>query len=377
MIETFRRKLSGFCRTRARRRGVALGLGRGAVGARRVLFATDDNSILKSQVDPFRRYAPEILDRFGVVMHEVEFAKVLEMVSGPFKGVDTVVLQPWFTIDAGRLGEIVDAVRGAGVRRVVFLDGYAPTDLRFAQVLEDRVDLYVKKHVLKDRSRYGKPTRGDTNLVDFYSQLYGIEAEEVLFPVSQRFLDKLIVGPSFFTEDTLWSKLWKGPRSGARDIDVHARLGVGDDWGWYSRMRRASVASLEPLRDRVVLTGAGVNHSAYMRELDRSKVCFSPFGFGEIAWRDYEAIVSGCVLVKPDCGHLDLEPDILRPGETYVPVRWDFADVAEKVEAVLRDEALRQRMVSCARDQLIGYARRGGFVDSVARIFEVGAGTAG
>lgn len=371
MIELLRRKVSDFRRARARRLGSPLGLGRSAVGTRRILLATDDNSILKSQIDPFCRYASQILDRFGVVMHEVEFARVVEMVNGPHRGIDTVVLQPWFTVEPARLVDTVDTVRRAGVRRIVFLDGYAPTDLRFASSLEGKIDLYVKKHVLKDRTRYGKATRGDTNLVDYYSRLYGIETEEVLFPVGGDFLSKLVVGPSFFTQDALWGKLLAGPRSGVRDIDVHARLGVGEDWGWYSRMRRASVASLDPLQGRVVLTGAGVSHAAYMRELDRSKVCFSPFGFGEMAWRDYEAIVSGCVLVKPDCGHLDLEPDIFRPDETYVSVRWDFADVADKVEALLRDEPRRQRIAAEARQRLLAYVDRGGFMDTVAAMFDV------
>lgn len=370
MIDLLRRKVSNFRRGRARRLGLPLGVSRSAVATRRVLLATDDNSILKSQIDPFRRYGPQILDRFGIVMHEVEFAHVVDMVRGPFQGVDTVVLQPWFTIDAARLAEIVDSVRRAGVRRIVFLDGYAPTDLRFAACLEGKIDLYVKKHVLKDRSRYGKPTRGDTNLVDYYSRLYGIDAEEVVFPVGDDFLSKLVVGPSFFTQDALWGRLLAGPRAGVRDIDVHARLGVGDDWGWYSRMRRASIASLEPLQGRVVLTDAGVSHAAYMRELDRSKVCFSPFGFGEMAWRDYEAIVSGSVLVKPDCGHLDLEPDHFQPDETYVAVRWDFADVADKVEALLRDEPRRQRIAAEARSRLIAYVDRGGFLDTAAAMFD-------
>ncbi len=368
MIDNIRNKVGRFWRARARRLALPLGRVRSDAPARKVLFATDDNSILKSQIDPFRRYASQIFDRFGVRMHEVDFGKVVEMVGGLFAGVETVVLQPWFTIEPARLADVVDAVRAAGVRRVVFLDGYAPTDLRFAAVLDNRIDLYVKKHVLKDRSRYGVPTRGDTNLVEYYSGLYGIDEAIVHFPVSESFMSKLVVGPSFFTEESLWEKLHRGPRDGARDIDIHARLGVGEGWGWYSRMRRASVESLKPLSGRRVLTEAGVGKAQYMRELDRSKICFSPFGFGEIAWRDYEAIVSGSVLLKPDCVHLDIQPNIFRPGETYMPVRWDFEDVAEKAEVLLGDDRLRSDMAEAARAELLKYSSQGSFMGLAAKI---------
>ena len=39
-----------------------------------------------------------------------------------------------------------------------------------------------------------------------------------------------------------------------------------------------------------------------------SRICISPFGYGEICWRDFEAILCGCLVVKPDMSHVETNP---------------------------------------------------------------------
>ena len=74
-----------------------------------------------------------------------------------------------------------------------------------------------------------------------------------------------------------------------------------------------------------------VDAERYFADMQHSKVTFSPFGWGELCFRDFEAIRAGSVLVKPDMGHLETWPNIFVPGETYVPVRWDGADLADTI----------------------------------------------
>ena len=78
-----------------------------------------------------------------------------------------VCLQTGFDIDPAAYGTLVERLRAdrAGVRLVHF-DYTAPTDIRQARVVAPHADIYVKKHLLADRSRYREPTRGDTNLTD-------------------------------------------------------------------------------------------------------------------------------------------------------------------------------------------------------------------
>jgi hypothetical protein len=97
-----------------------------------------------------------------------------------------------------------------------------------------------------------------------------------------------------------------------------------------------------------------------MTELRRSKLCFSPFGYGEICWRDFEAIACGAVLVKPDMSHVRAQPDIYRPFETYIPVRWDLADLNDRVREALASPETQKTIADAAyatvRDHLRGPA---------------------
>ena len=86
------------------------------------------------------------------------------------------------------------------------------------------------------------------------------------------------------------------------------------------------------------MTETGLPRKEYLAELGRSKMCFSPFGYGEVCWRDFEAMMTGSLLLKPDVRHLVTDPDVFIPGETYIPIAWDFSDLAEKVEYYLRNE---------------------------------------
>ncbi len=64
--------------------------------------------------------------------------------------------------------------------KIVYMDSFAPTDLRLAAMLDPYIDVYVKKHVFRDRARYLEPTKGDTNLVDYYGKLYGLNHKRSL-----------------------------------------------------------------------------------------------------------------------------------------------------------------------------------------------------
>ena len=54
----------------------------------------------------------------------------------------------------------------------------------------------------------------------------------------------------------------------------------------------------------------------------------SPFGWGELCLRDYEAVLGGALLLKPDMSHLETWPDVFVPHDTYAPFDWDATDPA-------------------------------------------------
>ena len=259
--------------------------------------------------------------------------------------------------------------------RIVYLDWFAPTDLRYAELLGDHVDLYVKKHLLRDRSHYGVETFGDTTLMDYYGHKHGLDHEPVRFAIPDGFLEKLVVGPSFATADFILPTLDRAEvPKGERPIDLHARIAV-EGTPWYQAMRAECHDAADALTGLNVVTGVGIRHDQFLAELRGSKICFSAFGYGEVCWRDYEAIQNGAVLLKQDMSHVETLPDVFVANETYVPVRWDLADFEDQVRGLLADPERCARIAQNALDVLTRYARNKAFVDQVAPIFGIVAKT--
>ena len=56
-----------------------------------------------------------------------------------------------------------------------------------------------------------------------------------------------------------------------------------------------------------------------------------PFSLGGICYRDFEILYPGYLMAKPEMQHIKTWPNIYIPMETYIPCRWDFSDLEEKV----------------------------------------------
>jgi hypothetical protein len=114
----------------------------------------------------------------------------------------------------------------------------------------------------------------------------------------------------------------------------------------------------ETIRNSPEFLVGPVSRRQYNRELRQVQAVLSPFGWGEVCFRDAEAVVSGAVLVKPAMDHVDTWPDIYQPNETYVPVMWDASDVVPKTQSVLGNAPDRQRLSTNAWQALQAAYRR-------------------
>lgn len=65
--------------------------------------------------------------------------------------------------------------------------------------------------------------------------------------------------------------------------------------------------------------------------LERTKTFLSPYGYGEWSHKDYQAIISGCLLIKPQCDFFESYPNIYRDGETCIQCKADFSDLESKL----------------------------------------------
>ena len=72
---------------------------------------------------------------------------------------------------------------------------------------------------------------------------------------------------------------------------------------WISRHRLKHIQRLKSLQeskmDVIISDNKSYSQSEYYQIMMDTKMIYSPFGWGEFCYRDYEAILCGCVLMKP------------------------------------------------------------------------------
>ena len=260
--------------------------------------------------------------------------------------------------------------------KFVFLDYYAPSSSPHFGVLP-YVERYVKRQVLRDRSLYTRNYLGGNVFADYVANQLGIDLEGWHFGVAPdpAYLDKIVAGWNFGVtgrnRDLLrWSRVMS-PSWGRRPIAIHRRVGSVAPAGeaeWYHRYRQLGLRRLEPVSRSFLSTGvARVSRQRYLTEMMLSRVVFSPFGWGELCFRDYEAVCCGCLLIKPSMDHLQTNPDIFSAYQTYVPVRWDFADLEETCVHYLTHPDEAQAIIENAQQVMLRYFREGGFVADIGR----------
>ena len=84
-----------------------------------------------------------------------------------------------------------------------------------------------------------------------------------------------------------------------------------------------------------VLASDKVPIEEYRHILTDSKVVLSPYGQGEICYRDFECIQFGTLMIKPDMSNINTCPNIYQDGDTYISCKYDWSDLQEKIEYVL------------------------------------------
>lgn len=264
-----------------------------------------------------------------------------------------VWVQSLWNTPADEMKRLIETVRRRWPHSpVIYLDWFAPTDLRNTYLLEI-CDAYIKKHVLHHRERYIEGFH-DTNLVEYESQWNEAFLKPRHEGISTALLEKkLIVGWNFATDYRMIRQLRRSKKITQRNrpIDLHCRIAAPSSRStWYGHMRgRCFDAAKKIKAGNILVEAKRLTWSKYMQELRNSKLCFSPFGYGEVCWRDFEAIASGAVLVKPDMSHIETWPNIYIPHVTYVPVRWDLSDLESVCERYLMDESTRSEMTENAK----------------------------
>ena len=83
-----------------------------------------------------------------------------------------------------------------------------------------------------------------------------------------------------------------------------------------------------------------ISKKEYLNTLKSSKAVISPFGWGEICYRDFETYLAGAALIKPNMEHLDTWPNIYREYKTYIPLPWEIESWQDIIPGILEDEKM-------------------------------------
>ncbi len=248
-----------------------------------------------------------------------------------------------------------DLSRTCPAATLLYYDGDDDAGVAWPEVA-GRCALVVKNQLYRDRSWYTREFIGKCNLTDHVARVHGISFADDPYPRSRPLphaaLERLWLGWNLGCSSTVRRFVSTDAPAGQRLHDVILRADVPT--GWVAPLRRPAVEALERLssRLRVILPDRRVDHATYRAEMLASRICLSPFGNGEVCHRDFEAVLAGCLLVKPDMSHLETRPDVFRAGETCATVRWDWSDLEQVVERHLADPVATERIVRAARREL-------------------------
>ena len=105
----------------------------------------------------------------------------------------------------------------------------------------------------------------------------------------------------------------------------------------------------------------------YDQELSVSRTVVSPFGWGEICYRDFEAMLKGACLIKPDVTHLITWPDVFIPHETYIPFSWELSTFPSVVRRALEGNTA-EKVARAAQKLLKTYMGQAGAASFTGRV---------
>ncbi len=330
---------------------------------RRMLIVSDNQSYTsEQQFAPLIRHFAAIAARTGVVFTFMDLAKAKALPAERFAGWAAVGLKLTFATPAAEAADtarrILGAAKAAGAQTILF-DGDDDLSILWPDIL-DAADVCIKKHMYSDLNTYTRTFVGKSNLTDYCHQTFGVSFADNIIPrtdgLNPEQIGKIVLGWNIAQDDKIHDLAKDIPvqaTEGPRNIDILCRASVSPGT-WTYGMRHGAVEALSRItgRYRIHAPTDRVSQTEYYGEMLRARLSVSPFGFGELCWRDFESILCGSLLIKPNMSHLKTWPDLFVPFETYIPVAWDYSDLEQVCAPYIADEDARRRITSVARLRL-------------------------
>jgi hypothetical protein len=237
------------------------------------------------------------------------------------------------------------------------------------------VDLFYTKALLKDKNLYSKPLYGKELYSEYYHEKYGVtDPDARTRPVVENPSDtqklklswnigigdyprgqlRQRVGVAFSRYLSIhFASLFSLRETFDPDTAISANRGTYPIHARIGMISRPSITYqrkliIEKIKDNPLFLTGRVSQKQFNKETANSRIVLSPFGWGELCLRDFEAVRSGALLLKPDMSHLETWPNIFVADETYVPFDWDTENLVERALYYLNNDTERLKITRAA-----------------------------
>ena len=232
------------------------------------------------------------------------------------------------------------------INKIFFFDNSDSSSLLNYDVI-DHVDLYFKSQILKNSEDYKKKIYGCRLYCEYYKKKYNVRDEENSYssPLKSDQVKKLRLSwNSGFSDYSFYGPITKklysifpldfflsGPiikKKDTKTLDINLRMNLKYSRNTISFHRNKMIELFDKPTHKV-------NRLKYFKELHNSRIVLSPFGWGEINYRDFETFLYGALLVKPNMDHMTTWPDYYKKNKTYISVDWSFRSLKKEIEYIL------------------------------------------
>lgn len=231
------------------------------------------------------------------------------------------------------------------------------------------VDTFAVKQKLKDISYYSDPSGNKNARIWLNAEMTHPQQNFVACPRDQlhkiklgwstgyndfrNFRHRLSFLSNYIGYNLYPLKVYKP--SVSRPLDTSYRGNAKyEDVAELETQRNSVIKVLERLSSRYrILKGAKISKSDYRKELGDLKVSISPFGYGEVCYRDFESFIAGALVIKPSMEHLDTFPDVYIPNQTYIPILWDCSDLEGKFADVIENYSSYLEIAKNGQDRFL------------------------
>jgi len=136
-----------------------------------------------------------------------------------------------------------------------------------------------------------------------------------------------------------------------RKIDVNYLCNMWQDSPVIFCHRKSISQKLEQLNCSKLVNKI-LKRKDWINSLLNSKICISPWGWGEMCYRDFDAIYCGAILLKPNSDHVVSLPNIFK-NNYYVPFNVDCSDLMNKIYYILNNWKNLEFMRVQARNKIL------------------------